>query len=86
MWTAAVHLTLDINRTETSSISALYNILQKHSGSCPAFVHLQDPDKTDTVIALPDTLALKACASLTREVNGFLGYSAVETVCSDAVY
>ena len=75
-----------VNRTKNSSLTALYNILRNHSGSCPAFVHLQDTDKTDTVIALPETLTLKACGSLTREVNGFLGYNAVETVCSDAVY
>jgi DNA polymerase-3 subunit alpha len=86
MWTASVHLTLDVSRTETSSLSRLHDILKKHPGSCPAYVHLHDPDRTETIIALPDHLKLKAGASLTREVNGFFGYNAVETVCSDAVY
>jgi DNA polymerase-3 subunit alpha len=86
MWTAAVHLTLDLTRTETSTLSRLYDILKRHPGSCNAYVHLQDPEKTDTIIALPDALKLKAGASLSREVNGFLGYKAIETVCSDAVY
>jgi len=86
IWTAAVHLTLDVTRTETTSLPHLYEILKKHPGSCLVYMHLHDPEKTETIITLPDELKLKAGASLTREINGFLGYQALETVCSDAVY
>ncbi|MBW1993921.1 MAG: DNA polymerase III subunit alpha, partial [Deltaproteobacteria bacterium] len=86
IWTAAVHLTLDVRRTEKSVLSKIHDILKRHPGSCPAYVHLQDPDRTETIIALPDRLKLKAGASLTREINGFLGYKAIETVCTDTVY
>jgi len=85
-WTAAVHLNLVVTQTETASLSRIYNIFKKHPGSCRTFVHLKDPDKTETVIELPESLTLKASASLIREVNGFLGYNAIETVCTEAVY
>ena len=61
-------------------------IIKKHPGTCRTYVHLRNPEKTETIIELPETMALKASASLTREVNGFLGYNAIETVCTDAVY
>jgi hypothetical protein len=43
-----------------------------------------NPEKTETIIALPDTLRIRAGAAFTREVNSFLGYNAVETVCTSA--
>ena len=85
-WTAAVHVRLDIHHTERDAFTTLHNIFKRYPGSCNAFVHLNDPDRTETVIALPEDLKIKAGASLIREINGFLGYSAVETMCTDAVY
>ncbi len=85
-WTAAVHLSLDMTRTERKLLCRLHDIFKRYPGTCRAYVHLKDPEKTETIIELPETLALKASASLIREVNGFLGYNAIETVCTDAVY
>ena len=83
-WAASVHLNLEISRTDREGLENLYAILKRHSGRCPAFLHLRSPDNTDAVIALPEGFKLKAGGSLTREVNGFLGYHAVETRCSTA--
>ncbi len=80
-WSASIHFNLEISRTDRDTLSDLHAILERHPGSCPAFLHLRGPDKTDSIIALPDTLKLKAGSSLTREVNNFLGYHAVETHC-----
>ena len=81
-WAASVHFNLEISRTDRERLENLHDILKRHSGLCPAFLHLRSPDNTDSVIALPDGLKLKAGGPLTREVNGFLGYQAVETRCS----
>jgi len=43
-----------------------------------------NPEKAETIIALPDAMKLSAGVSLTREVNGLLGYNAVETRCDIA--
>jgi hypothetical protein len=42
------------------------------------------PEKTETVIALGGDYALCATPELSREVQAFLGYSAVETACTVA--
>ncbi|MFC1798436.1 DNA polymerase III subunit alpha [Thermodesulfobacteriota bacterium] len=83
-WTAAVHFNLDMTRMDTSVLSELYDILMTHPGNCRAYLHLTDPDRTETIVALPESMRLKAGAALTRETQAFLGYDAVETVCSVA--
>jgi DNA polymerase-3 subunit alpha len=83
-WSASVHFNLEISRTDRETLTNLHAILKRHPGSCPAFIHLRSPDRTDSIIALPDALKIKAGGSLTREVHGFLGYHAVETICRPA--
>ena len=81
-WAASVHFNLEISRTDREGLEKLHAILKRHSGLCPAFLHLRSSDNADSIIALPDVFKLKAGGALTREVNGFLGYHAVETRCS----
>ncbi len=83
-WTAAVHFNLNIHRLEKAVLEKLYAILKSHPGTCRAFIHLLDPQKTDTMIALPETLRLKAGSTLFHDINSLLGYNAVETVCTAA--
>ncbi|MFV9645083.1 MAG: DNA polymerase III subunit alpha, partial [Desulfobacterales bacterium] len=59
-WTASIHFNLDITKIEKKKLAKLYDIIIKHPGLCPAYIHLRDPDKTETMIALPDTMKLKA--------------------------
>ena len=80
-WTASVHFNLEISRTDREVLTQLHDIFERHPGGCPAFLHLRSVDHTDSVIALPEVLKLKAGGELSKEVNGFLGYHAVETRC-----
>jgi len=80
-WAASIHFNLEISRTDRDTLSNLHAILERHPGSCPGFLHLRSPDKTDSIIALPETLRVKAGTSLARDVHSFLGYQAVETRC-----
>ncbi|OQY54376.1 MAG: hypothetical protein B6245_21355 [Desulfobacteraceae bacterium 4572_88] len=79
--TASVHLHLDVTRTDREKLLKLNDILKKHPGPCQAYIHLLNPNVTETRIALADTLQLKAGSALTREVNDLMGYNVVETVC-----
>jgi DNA polymerase-3 subunit alpha len=81
-WTASVHFNLELSRTDREGLENLHAILKRHPGLCPAFLHLRSSDNADSIIALPEVFKLKAGGALTREVNGFLGYHAVETRCS----
>lgn len=84
-WTTSVHVKLDTTVTNKETLENIQSIFRKHQGSCMAFIHLSDPNKTEVVIELPETMQLKAGPLLTREINGYLGYNAVETVCSPTV-
>ncbi len=80
-WTANIHLNLDISHTDREALIKLHDALQRHSGSCRAFIHLNEPEKSETIIALPDALRLRAGSELNREVKRALGYQAVTTDC-----
>jgi DNA polymerase-3 subunit alpha len=80
-WTTSVHLNLDITDLNKESLQKLCEILKQYKGSSSAFLHLLMPQRTDTIIALPDSIRVKAGPDLTETVNNFLGYSAVESVC-----
>jgi DNA polymerase-3 subunit alpha len=82
-WTANIHLVLDVTRTKKDTLVKLRDILKKYPGSCEAYLDLNIPGKSEVIIALPPDIRLKPGPALTREVNSFLGYDAVETVCSD---
>ncbi|MBU3980834.1 MAG: DNA polymerase III subunit alpha, partial [Proteobacteria bacterium] len=79
--TASIHFNLNKNKTGKDLLLKLNDILKRYPGSCYAYIHLFTPEETDTIIALPDTMRLKAGSSLTRAVNDLIGYNAVETVC-----
>jgi len=81
-WTASIHVNLNSTITNKETLMHIQDIFKKHAGSCMAYIHLRNPDKTEVVIELPDTLKLKPGPLLTREINGYLGYNAVETACS----
>jgi DNA polymerase-3 subunit alpha len=83
-WTASIHFNLEISRTDRNALQKLHDIIKKHPGSCPAYLHLRSPENTDSIIALPGSLKLRAGVALTREVNELLGYNAVETQCMAA--
>ncbi len=81
-WTASICLNLDLERLTEEDLTQLKGVLKKHTGSCRAYLHLRDAQKTETVIALPDDMKLRPGVQLTREVNGLIGYHVVETLCS----
>ncbi|MDH3878589.1 MAG: DNA polymerase III subunit alpha, partial [Desulfobacterales bacterium] len=83
-WTASIHFNVEMSRTDREALEQLKGILKKHSGTCRAYLHLHSPEKTDSIIELPDSMRLKAGGALVREVNELLGYNAVETLCMAA--
>jgi DNA polymerase-3 subunit alpha len=81
IWTTSVNLNLDVTMMDKEKLQQLYNILHRHKGSSNAFLCLRIPERTETVIALPNHIRLRAGSALADAVNEFLGYRAVETVC-----
>ncbi len=81
-WTASVHVSLDLERADRALLLRLREVLQRHPGTCKAFLHLRSPRRADAVVALPEGLRVKACPSLRRDVGELLGARAVETRCT----
>jgi DNA polymerase-3 subunit alpha len=84
LWTATVHLKLDLEKTQAETLGELEQIIRRHPGNCKSFIHLVVPHKSETVIALGGDYALSVTPELSREVSACLGYTAVETACSSA--
>jgi len=83
-WTVSIHLKLDMDNTNREQLESLHHVLINHPGACETFIHMQSPDMTEAVIALPEKLLLQPRASLRKEVNACLGYQAYESVCGNA--
>lgn len=83
-WTVSIHIKLDITTTSRMQLETLHDVFQNHPGTCQTHIHIQDPEKTEAVIALPEYLQLQPRESLRKEVNACLGYQAYESVCSKA--
>jgi len=83
-WTASIHLNLEVTRTDRALLASLQEILKTHTGPCAAFLHLRNPENAEAVIALPETLKLKAGSALKKDVDRLLGYKALKTLCDKA--
>lgn len=82
-WTASVHFYLDLTRLQREGLQDLNTILQQHPGPSRAFIHLQDPGKTETVVQLADSVGVRADASLNREISSLFGAAAMQTQCRE---
>ncbi len=82
LWSASIHFNLEIDRTDRKTLERLNEILKRHPGSCRAYINLRMGGRSQTVIELPEQLRISPGAALKREVNGCVGYDAVETRCA----
>jgi DNA polymerase-3 subunit alpha len=81
-WAASLHIRVDAESVEKQAMENLLAVLQKYPGACKGFMHVRIPAKTETVIALPEEMKIRAGVALRQEVNTLLGYDAVYTVCA----
>ena len=82
VWTASVHLRLDLERTDRALLLRLREVLQRYPGGCKAYLHFQAHTGTAAMIELSEGFRLKAGPALWREVTALLGQAAVETRCT----
>jgi DNA polymerase-3 subunit alpha len=82
VWTASVHLRLDLERTDRALLLQLREVLQRYPGGCKAYLHLQAPTGDAAMIELAEGFRLKAGPALWRDVAALIGPAAVETRCT----
>ena len=82
-WTAKIQFNIDAEHTDKTQLAELREILRHHPGECQGVMHLKMDEAVEVVVAMGETWRLQPGENLTREVNGLLGYAAVETLCGD---
>jgi DNA polymerase-3 subunit alpha len=82
-WTAKIQFNIDAERTDKALLAELREILRHHPGDCQGVICLKMAEAVEVMVAMAETWRLQPGENLTREVNGLLGYAAVETLCGD---
>jgi len=71
----AARITIRLLATESTHdrMAALKSVLGKHGGDCSVSLHVTIPGESETVLALPDTLAVTPTEALLSDVNALFG-------------
>ncbi len=73
--TKSVHFFLHQAETTPNHLAQLKNVIGRYKGGCPAFLHFIEPEKTETVLALPDNLRLNPTTNLVADVKKLFGHN-----------
>jgi DNA polymerase-3 subunit alpha len=83
LWTAKVLINIDATRSDKAVLSDLSDVLRRFPGDCNGVFCIKMPQQVETHIAMSDNWRIQPGEALTREVNGLLGYPAMETLSGD---
>jgi DNA polymerase-3 subunit alpha len=75
--TRRVHFRLSTPGLDERQLRALREILARHRGDCEGLIHLVIPNRSETVLKLPDSLRIQACDDLMDDVERLFGYNVV---------
>ena len=76
----AVNFNIDIMGLDKDQLKEFRAILDNYKGECPAFINLRISQKSETVIALPDSLKVQPGRALSEAVDRYFGREVVEIV------
>ncbi|HPM41730.1 MAG TPA: DNA polymerase III subunit alpha, partial [bacterium] len=79
--TKSVHFFLSQPEVTPNHLAQLKNVLSRYPGSCPGFVHLIVPDKSETVLELPPELLLSPTPALVSAVEKLFGHNVTRFCC-----
>jgi DNA polymerase-3 subunit alpha len=74
--TKKVSFVLHTDKTSVEQIKLFKEVIEKHPGPVPAFIHFLIPERSRTVMPLTDGLRVAATDDLRLEVERLLGYNA----------
>jgi DNA polymerase-3 subunit alpha len=75
----ALHLHLHLEGLDREILLRLREVLARHAGPVPAFLHFVAPPNQEEVLALPRELHLRPSASLREEVNRLFPYPVLDS-------
>lgn len=71
--TREVHFHLSRHAVTREQLERLKSLLQGHRGRIPAYLHLNNTEGAETVLALPDSCQVEPTADLIRDVDALFG-------------
>jgi DNA polymerase-3 subunit alpha len=75
--TTRVHFRLTTPGLDAGQLTALRDIMARHRGSCEAVVHLVIPNRSETVLLLPEGLKVAASDEIMDATEKLFGYNVV---------
>jgi len=75
--TKRVHIRLTTPGLDEPQLRALREIVARYRGECEGIIHLVIPNRSETVVKLPDSLRIQACDELMDDVEKLFGYNVV---------
>jgi DNA polymerase-3 subunit alpha len=75
--TTKVHFRLTSPGLDDRQLRSLKAIMTRYRGDCEALIHLVVPNRSETVISLPETLRLSASDEMMDDVEKLFGYNVV---------
>ncbi len=75
---ADLHVHLHTDGLNQDLLARLHDILQRHRGPIPVFLHFISPQTPEHVLALPSHLHLRPSPALKEEINQLFSYTALD--------
>jgi DNA polymerase-3 subunit alpha len=75
--TKRVHIRLTTPGLDERQLRALREIVERHRGDCEGVIHLVIPNRSETVVRLPDSLRVQASDELMDDAEKLFGYNVV---------
>ncbi len=75
--TRFVHFRLTTPGLDDRQLKALKEIMARYRGECEGLIHLVIPNRSETVVQLPENLKIQACDEMMDDVEKLFGYNVV---------
>jgi hypothetical protein len=76
-WSREVIFQIDAERVQPDALQGLREIVGRYPGPCQGRVHVRLPERSVTVVALPEGQGIRPVSEMVREVRELLGREAV---------
>ena len=75
---SSVHILLDTGEATREKLEELRDILLDYRGPCPAYLHLMEPSRRETVLEMSEDFSVRPCSELVEKVDGLFGGTVVQ--------
>jgi hypothetical protein len=75
---SSLHILLDTREVTREKLEELRDILLDYRGPCPAYLHLMEPSRRETILEMSDDFSVRPCSELVDKVDGLFGCTVVQ--------